>query len=103
MTTKYKEPSEEEVLELVGDIARTTFKYMMKRIDNKIMVNKSYQDIPIDTFICIILSALSCININSIKWISNFYTNKTGNVIDEERLVRGLIDQVNAQLDTVLH
>lgn len=95
--------SSEEILELIDSIARPTFKYMMKRVSHQIMEKKDHEEMSVDTFISILIAAIAPVNVNLIKWISNFYTIKTGKNIDADRLMNGLIGQINSQLGIVLH
>ena len=100
---KPKQFTDEELMELINSISGPTFKYMMKRISNKIITDKQYDNMPIDKFIAILVSALVPVNVNVINWISNFYTASTNEKIDTEMLIHGFIGQLNSQMGIILH
>jgi len=93
-----KELSQEQFIELITTISEPTLKYMVKRINNKIVYNKISESITLNLMIAIIIGSLAVINVSTLKWMSNSTLEKTGEKIDIQKLRMALIENINNQL-----
>jgi hypothetical protein len=93
-----KELSHEQFIELITTIAEPTLKYMVKRINNKIVDDKISESITLNLMIAIIIGSLAVINVSTLKWMSNSTLEKTGEKIDIQKLRMALIENINNQL-----
>lgn len=98
-----REITEEEIKYLVQIVAAPTFKYMMKRINNNILLNSDYADMSLNSFISVLIISIASMDANLLKWIDKFYSVKTGKKIDFEKLKFSLTKNLHEQLGIELH
>jgi hypothetical protein len=98
-----RELTDAELTEVVKLIGAPTFKYLMKRIQNNILLDKKYSDISINSFISAIVIALSSLDANTLTWVSKFYKLKIGKDIDFDKLTSTLKKNIHEQLGITLN
>jgi len=97
MTNK-NEISDEEMMELIRIIGKPTLEYMLKRIQNKIILDKKNSSMQVNSFLSVVIGSLAIINASILKWLSAATKERTGEVIDLENLRLALIKNINDQL-----
>jgi hypothetical protein len=95
---KTKEISDEEVMELMRIIGKPTLEYMLKRIQNKIIKDKRHASMPVNSLLTVIIGSLAMINASTLKWLSVAPKERTGEVIDLDKLRLALIKSINDQM-----
>lgn len=65
---------DEEIVDIVNRTARSSFKYLIKRITNEI--TKKHTDIELNIFINMILESIALSNANSLAWAEEFLKDK---------------------------
>ena len=103
MNKKTRELTESEIKDLVKIIGAPTYKYMMKRIQNNILLNDEMADISINSFIAVLIISLSTVDANALRWIEKFYQTQFGEKINFQKLRYALNNHLNEQLNIGLH
>jgi hypothetical protein len=93
-----QEINDEAMMELIRIIGKPTLEYMLKRIQNKIVQDKNNSDMPVNSFLSVIIGSLAIINASTLKWISASTQARLGEPIDLEKLRLALIKNINDQL-----
>lgn len=97
-----KQLTEEEYYEAIHSIAKPTFNFMMKRINKEILNGKKYQSLDVNDFFNVLLSSMSSVDSNMVRWMQNFYKIKTNQQLDQNKLVMTLISNIDKSLKTIL-
>ena len=103
MKQQTRELTDVEVRGLVKLIAAPTFKYMMRRINNNILLNEYQADMSINSFISVVIITIASLDANILKWIEKFYKLKIGQDIDFDKLKFTLTKNLNEQLGVTLN
>ena len=93
-----KKISEEELMELIRIIEKPVLQYMLKRIQNKIILDKKNKSLTVNSFLSVIIGALSIINANTLKWLSDCTLERTSERIDLNKLRLALLENINNQI-----
>jgi len=91
---------DEALIELIRIIGKPTLEFMLKRIQNKIIEDKTNSSMPVNSFLSIMIGALSIINASILIWISESTEKRIGVAIDLDNLLRALIENIKNQLGT---
>jgi len=92
------EISDEEMMELIRIIGKPTLEYMLKRIQNKIILDKNKSSMRVNSFLSVVIGSLAVINARTLGWLSAATKERTGKAIDIENLRLALIKNINDQL-----
>ncbi len=103
MKQEARELSDDEIKDFIKLIGVPTFRYLMKRINNNILLDKSNSDMSINSFISTLVITMASIDANLLKWIAVFYKEKIGKEIDFEKLQSSLIRNLHEQVGIKLH
>lgn len=98
MTNKSDEISDEKMMELIRIIGKPTLEYMLRRIQNKIILDKHNCSMRVNSFLSVVLGSLAVINARTLSWLSAATKERTGESIDIEKLRMALIKNINDQL-----
>ncbi len=93
-----KEISDDEMMELIKIIGKPTLEYMLKRIQNKIILDKHNSEMRVNSFLSVVIGALAVINSSTLNWLSAATKARTGEAINIENLRLALIKNINDQL-----
>ena len=94
--------SEEEFYELVHEISKPVFRFMMRRITKEVLNNKEYQHLDVNDFFSAIIASMSSIDTNMIRWMQGFYKIKTNANLDQTKLVMSFMRGLQEQLKVVV-
>lgn len=100
--SKPGELSEQEFYELVHKVAKPTFNFMLKRINNEILKGEKHKTLDVNHFFNVIVASMASIDTNLIRWMQNFYKIKTNSLLDDKKLFMAFISHLKEQLKTVV-
>ncbi len=103
MKKETRELTDKEVTEFVMTISEPVYKFMLRRIQNKILQEEDMQDISINSFITIIIVSLATMDANFLRWTQKFYRLTTGESVDFDKLRASFINYFNQQIGTSVH
>lgn len=99
---KQLELSEKEINEIIRTIAEPVFRYVMKRIQNKILLDKKRGTMSMNSFLSVFVASMASVDANLFRWAENFYHMKTNQPIDFDKLKITYFKNLNEQLKVIL-
>lgn len=89
---------EEKLKKLVEKLARPTFNYFIKRMQNEILNEEKFQSMDLNDLFNVIVSAQASVDANILRWMQAFNKIKTNSEIDFVMLKQIFFMRINEQL-----
>lgn len=97
-----KEFTEDEMKEILVKIAEPTFKFLLKRINTKILDDETVNKMSLSCFLSILCGALALIDANALRWMENFHELQSGKKLDFDKLRMIHTKNLYKQLESIL-
>lgn len=95
-----KELTDEEIKFIIDKVARPTFKYFMKRMNNEVI--KKHGNMQLNLFMNLFIVTMTNIDANALRWLENFFKIQSGQPLDFEALRTSFYHRLNEQLGIIL-
>lgn len=89
---------EKQLKELVEKLARPTFNYFIKRMQNEILNKEKFESMDLNDLFNIIVSSQASVDANILRWMQAFNKIKTNTEIDFVMLKQIFFMRINEQL-----
>lgn len=97
-----RELTQDELKEILMDVAPVTFKFAVKRIQKIILDNPDHHDMSLNSFLSLVCAIMSSHDANMMRWMEAFYMAQMGEPLDGEKLratfTKNLYEQLGIQL-----